>query len=451
MKTLLFINNRLFLYKFLIYSILLLIIYQKYVFAQQDTNILINVEKAIELALDNSDIIKSSQENVKTGQAIKQANISKFLPNVYLTHNREELYNSSYINNNNYYRIDKINLFKGGSLHYEQNIFNSLSDIYNLKSAQANLDSLKARFKNDKASLIANTINVYQNVIYSRLKLDLSNNQNFLLKKNLHNIEIKWKYGLANTTDLEEAKAQLSMSEAEIATSEEEKNNSEELFKQIVGINPPNNMKKIILTKEFSNFDEINQIEKITLKKNKTLIHLQKLYEKSVNDVKAQFGNLGPKVDLYAVANRKNDVIAQNIYGGTRIGIKVNIPIFHGGIEYANIKLTKSQRESIKFQLNNERKKILSKIRYYFWSINTSKIKINAYKADIVARNSQNKALKSEYEAGIKTMIDVIKGEVDLFNSKIRLLQEENIFIELVVGFHYLIGDLEEIKKISNN
>ena len=166
--------------------------------------------------------------------------------------------------------------------------------------------------------------------------------------------------------------------------------------------------------------------------------------EEEVKKVRAQHY---PFVDLSAGYTRSNtrDYIQTNTISYSSIGLSVTLPIFSGGYVTAKTEESKARLGQAKKEYENAFSDIVQRLTEAFLGIQSSIVSINtleiAVKSTEISLHSNQKGLL----AGIRTTVDVLNAQRELYNARVKLLQTKYGYILHLIKLKAAAGILSEV------
>ena len=311
------------------------------------------------------------------------------------------------------------------SLGITQNIFDSGKNIKKLEKQEAQIFSDRAKLFAQEQLLLLRTAKTYLN-LYEAVELNKLEKNNYeVLKQHLQATESRFEVGEVTITDLSQAQARFLKANAnEIKTRGEieiEKSN----YFSIVGKNAP---KKLKLPEE--NYflpQSLREVIEISLKHNPNIISFGLIKKASFLDISLAASELLPKIDLNLSAQKAWDPNTFfNEYQNYKVDLSLKVPLYNGGINYANVRQKRHLAIEKSMLLDNEIKKLVKEIETVWFSLRTYKNQLKAIKASILASNNALRGVKEEASVGTRTTLDVLDAEQEALQESIELIIVEN-------------------------
>jgi len=408
--------------------------------------------KAYNLALKNSEKIKSLDYKLKVDyENIIQAR-SKRYP--------ELNFYSSYTKDNYKFNNSSINSIKQEVRDYnfvlQQTIFDKTIDSQ-IKAEKSKHKSLNAEIDGMKQEIANDILNLYLSLIESKNKIRklLVN-----IKKNQYAIQlVQEQYNMNLLTKTDVLKIEVELNQAKIDLEKEKfiyKQNKEKL-QIIMGtdknfrvpdlnnilhiVNNTHQLKKVIQSdpKIYSNL----QVKK--------LIHVIKMYQYQVKT--NQYNHL-PKLDLSLTYTKNVDVKNNLSFDSSfdedkEISLNLVIPLYKGGYLDSKTKASKLNVKASQEELND----LTNQLEYEYkenknillWSIKATHLFEKSLSTAITARDT----IKKEYNNGLKSIIDLLEAEYEIFEIKEESISNISTMINAYISILILTNSFENLKVID--
>lgn len=398
------------------------------------------LEDAMILAHENNYKILSENQNFSATQMTKPKAYAEFLPTVRLN------------NSNSHVEYDNPAAKAAlGSPYYRQYgvtvsqpIFNGGSTYANIQIANNAVEAGLSNFQDVSSSITVSAVQAYEGVLSTREIYDINLQNEAIFEKYLEFTKIRFEAGVITRTDVLQAEVRLSDAKAQKEAAYANMRNTEANFEHIIGVPPLANMNPIIVDNIPlpQNVDELIEIAKQNNPTLKTSRFNAKASEYQVNVAVAQ---VLPTVSANASVTRlTNPTISQTASNNTYT-LNVNVPIFQGGGEYANIVQQKYLAQKANFdQLEVERQ--ITENAIAIWNNNkTAKSIIKARFDSITAAEKALEGVKEEVNVGTRTTIDLLNAENELFTAKVAYRQAKVTFVISVYQMLQVMGQIDAI------
>lgn len=174
-------------------------------------------------------------------------------------------------------------------------------------------------------------------------------------------------------------------------------------------------------------------------------------FEEEVKKARAQHY---PFVDLSAGYTRTNtrDYIKTDTLSYSMIGLNVTLPIFSGGYVTAKTDESKARLGQAKKEYENAFSDIVQRLTEAFLGIQSGIVRINTLEVAVKSAGISLHSNQKGFLAGIRTIVDVLNAQRDLYNAKIKLLQAKYNYILHMLKLKATAGILseEDVAMVNN-
>jgi len=396
-----------------------------------------NLMDIYERALQNDPIVKQAEAKQSAAGESRTQGLARFFPTLAATgasgrewrHNRIASLNNLFPANQEYWNHNfSVNLTQP-LFHWEHWIQLSQSDN---QIAQA-----EAAYQAELQKLMVRTTEAYFNV------LSAQDNLQFTLSEKQARFEV----GIIPITDVYEAQAAFDQTAANELEAANNLDNQKEALREIIGDSEvlvsslgetlplkkpePDNMLKWGETAETNNLNIIaafNQME---------------VAHKAIDIQRS--GHL-PKLDLVGSYGVSENGSAFGPRGDNQsIGVQLNVPLFEGGAVNSRTRQASFEYEAAKENLTAVKRSVKRQVNNTYRSIVTTIGKIEALKATVTSAASALEASEAGFEVGIRTMVDVLGEQRNVFRAKRDLSRARYDYLINTIKLKQTTSDLTQI------
>lgn len=341
------------------------------------------------------------------------------------------------------------------TLTVTQPIFNG-AIFSGLKQAKSQVRRAEAEYMAAQQDMIARLAEAYFGVLSAGDNLELALAERAAIAQQLAGAKGRLSVGLATITDVHDARARHQLAEAQVIEAQNKLADSRQALREITGIRPTN-LNKIgknipLIKPEPDNIKK--WIEKANIQ-NMALLAQREAVIIARQDVKIRRAGHMPTLNL--VGTRSHSDSDGSITGpgvestNTTVSLELNIPIFRGWRTRSETKQAKYLLEAARQQLTAVERSTERQIRSAFMGVSSGTHRINALKQAVVANESALKAKRLGFRAGIKTNLDVLDAQRDLFRAKRDYSDARYSYILNLLKLKQSTGtlDVEDLKKIN--
>ena len=400
-----------------------------YSFSQE----ILTLEKAIQYSLENSSDIKVAKNQVQISDNNTSLGTAGLLPSIIVNSG----YNSSISNSE--FEFNSFLDFGGGSMdEIEANnatsagfsssiglnytLFNGFAGIYTLKKFEYLDDFSKQNLQFEiENKIIEVVVKYYEYLNRKNLYNVLKETHNVSLDRYNRSYE-KSKYGLSSKLDLLNAQIDLNTDLINLNNAQVDfKSTKNDLF-LLLGVADTSFVfdEKVL----FNDSLFLNDLLKKQKEKNSSLLMAELNYNIAKQDLKISKSKFSPKIDIttsfsFSKSGSETSFISKQTDRGLFGIVNIQFPIFNGDIVKRNIKNSKLNLQSKKYQLNETQKKIESSLINTFNLYNQGLKNLQIQKENLEIFELNFKKSKELYLLGQLNSVQFREAQLNLLNFKI--------------------------------
>ncbi len=403
--------------------------------------------KAYELALANTNAIKSSAYRAEAEKEKVNQEYSKLYPQINFSANYGK---SDYTYNPNYNKIDHVRQgMISNTLSLRQSVYNA--DTFSriaMETSRGKLYEIDSDLK--KEELAQSVFKVYLELLKSHNKIKLYESNLQFTKSKLDTLTQRYDMNLANKMDL--LQMQVEYSSALISLDKEKKQLKVNELKltQFIG-----DAEYKLPTLEINNqtLESIKAMQASivsgdTFEKNLKVLQAEVALKLS----KEQKGNAWdahlPRLDLQASASKYNtdDPTSDAPYNNVQqVALVLNIPIYSGGMVSSMVASSELMSKAANEDLLETKKEVKVQYDEYLASFNTSVDSVTMYKNALASAELYVKAVEQGYEHGLKSIIDLNEANTKFYDVKYKYLDNIHGMVDSYVGLLIVSNNFENI------
>jgi outer membrane protein len=162
-----------------------------------------------------------------------------------------------------------------------------------------------------------------------------------------------------------------------------------------------------------------------------------------------------PTVDL--VANYSNNNANGGSFGiGTEttnksIGVQLNMPLFQGGVVNSKLREAQANRERARQELENARRNVAQQARQSYLGVVSGIAQVQALQQALASSESVLEASKLGHDVGVRTNLDVLNAQQQLFSTRRDLYQAQYNYLISQLRLKQSVGTLgeEDLSKVN--
>ncbi len=396
-------------------------------------------------------VFSSARAAQQAGQEKLPQGRSLLLPTVNLSAN-------STFNDTNVQYLNRGALpFQSGTYRYNNNGYNlSLAQpLYRQQNwliydqAELQVAQTDAQFKLAEQDLVLRTAQAYFDVLMAQDNVQLAEAQKQAITEQLAQAKRNFEVGSATITDSQEAQARFDLTLAQELVARNNLEIKQSMLRQLTNAQP-GVLKRLgenfkLLAPQPAKMDAwVEQAQQNSPQLAVAQAGLQ-LAEKEVD--KARGGHY-PTLDL--VANYGRNHANGGTFGigsdtrNANIGVVLNVPLFQGGATSAKWREAEANRERAQAELENARRTVATQTSLAYLGVVSGMAQVQALQQALRSSESVLEASKLGHEVGVRTNLDVLNAQQQLYATRRDLYQAQYNYLLSQLRLRAAVGALNE-------
>ena len=288
------------------------------------------------------------------------------------------------------------------------------------KQAKVYDKAAKAQLAAGRQDLLIRTAESYFTVLRAQEEEALALAERKTLDTQLKEIKNRYQLGLARDTDLFEIQAQYDLADAAVIVAQSQVEASRESLALMTGTYllelPPLPDSLIIEAPQPADLTEWEDYAKTS---NYELLATRFNVEAAKHNVSEEKAGHRPSADLFLRYENRD------VGGGftppsetTTVGVKVQVPLYSGGITAAKVREAQNQLGEAEQQSELALRKALLDIRRFHSQVRADVISVQARSRAVRSNNSAFRAIKAGWEDGTRVLTDVLTAQRKAYQAR---------------------------------
>jgi len=323
-----------------------------------------------------------------------------------------------------YDAVDTSGITDTKSIEITQPLFKGGRTYASIKKAKNDIMAAREHLKIVEQQVLLDAVSAYMDIVRDKEIFELAKNNHSVLKKHLESTQTRFKLGDVTRTDVAQSNASLAKANSDRILAERTLESSKATYIKVIGMSPNDVSmpKKSIFMK--GNLDELI---KIALQNNPYIKTAEYNADSAKNNISVEKSTLLPQLVAFANKNRQMDVSNIPSVNGKTIdsssfGIRLSIPLYQAGAEYAQIRKAKIIAGKNSFDLITTQNNVRESVIKAYQDFNVAQSLIKSDQSSVNSFAVALKGVQQENIAGLRTTIDVLDAENDLYNAKATLI-----------------------------
>lgn len=402
-----------------------------------------DINNAINDTVSNNPDLASKREEIEVQRSNLYGSMTGFLPQVTAKSQNTDV---DVRKNSGTSTVTKDSRVK--SVAVSQNIFNGFKTVNQVRQAEHNLRAQEANYRIELNKKILSAIQAYQSVIINRKNLQVSQKNLEVNMRQGELVEKNFELGNEKITEVHAVRSRVAEAKSVLESAKGNLKIAEANFKQIVGVDPQNNLSEIEVASVMTP-NSLEELTSIALQNNPAIKLREEQMDAAKKGVYIAAGTFSPTADFEFTHQNSRSVFE----GGSKSRVRNNsyllslsIPLFQKGAEYTELKKAKHQEYSQEHTLQETKNSIYSQAASAWSKFQSSRISVKAQEEAVIAAQKAVDAAYEEAKIGTATSIFVIDRQNDLFIAERRLLNEKLEHVVSVYSIYELMGSIDNIK-----
>jgi outer membrane protein len=339
---------------------------------------------------------------------------------------------------------DHINTAQFG-IELNQLLFDGFQTRNNIRAAEAQVRASFENVRNQEQNTLFDAASAYMDVIRDRqIAVLTERNLQFLIEQ-ARAARSRFEVGEGTRTDVAQADASRSSAVALVATATAQAHSSEAIYRQIIGEDPPGNLKAAApLAKMLPK--GVDQAMVIAGADHPAILATQHLVDAAAFTVKSTEGQALPQISASASVSRTfEDVVGSNLPGvgqsGTfneaTIGATLTVPIYQGGRISAQVRQSKESLGQARIEVDVNRDQVRAAVASAWSQYIAARESVTANREVVSAAQLALNGVIEERNVGQRTTLDVLNAQADVITAQIELVSSER---DVVVASYAIIS-----------
>lgn len=323
--------------------------------------------------------------------------------------------------------------------------------------ADTQVSQADKQYNLSQQALILRTTEAYFEVLIAQDKIGLIEAQKTAILSQLDQAKATFEVGTATITDVNEAQARYDLIVAQEVAAVNEHQIAKRSVQAITGQLPENlatvksDIQVVPLQQDMQDWQDI-------ARQNNLNIQIQQDALKLANQEieRSRAGHL-PTLDAVAsytdnYTNGSPSVFsAGNELKNATIGLQLDIPIYQGGATSSIVRQAVHNKEKAQDDLALARRQTDLETQRSFLNLNTSIAQVKALEQALISSQSQLDSTKLGYEVGVRTSVDVLNAQQQLYSAKRDLLQARYNYLVNIIRLKSASGLVSETDLVEIN
>lgn len=345
------------------------------------------------------------------------------------------------------------------SLNLNQTLFASGGLSSSVRAAENNVKAGQKSLMSFESGLVLDVIDVFTGVRRNQEAFSIANENYSVLKRQLDETKAMFQAGQLTRTDVAQSEARLSASEAGLSNARAILEGSRAAYRALIGQTPIGLEAEPDLPLLPEDFDKALKLAEENNFSLQSALYNQKASQDRLKAAKSVFG---PQVRLNvngaqsAPTDRLSE-LSENKSAGANISVA--IPLFSSGLNSSDVRKAKESLNIADQSVELAKRAVLNNLSQSWSQMLATRAATQANEKQVEAAKIAAQGVKTEYQVGLRTNIEVLNAEQELRSAQLSLLDARrgqylaSAQVLLIMGSltpNALVNDLEVYDATTN-
>jgi outer membrane protein len=324
-------------------------------------------------------------------------------------------------------------------------------NLVQMDQAETQVSQADKQYHLSQQSLILRSAEAYFQVLIAQDQIALIQAQKAAILSQLEQAKATFEVGTATITDVNEAQARYDLTVAQEVAAINEHQIAKRAVQAITGEIPEtmatirSDISVVPLQQSMQEWQEIARQNNLNIQIQQDALTLAEQEVKRANA-----GHL-PTLDLVAsytdsyVNGSPTPFNAGNQLKNATIGLQFDVPIYQGGAISSRARQAVYNKQKAQDDLTLAKRQTDLEAQRSFLNLDTSIAQVKALEQALISSQSQLDSTKLGYEVGVRTSVDVLNAQQQLFSAKRDLLQARYNYLVNIIRLKTASGLVAEV------
>lgn len=282
--------------------------------------------------------------------------------------------------------------------------------------------------------VLLDAVTAYMDVVQNQAVLDLTRNNEEVLRRQLDAVRERFRVGEITRTDVAQSESRQSRATADRISAEGALVSARAVLARVMGemprtLNAPPPLPQLPANEE--------EAIAISYDENPDLLGARFREVAAKNDVRAVSGALLPTVSLNGSLTKADETTRANLEAETaKIALQLTMPLYEGGAVYSQTRQRKQVHNQRRIQVEEQRRAVRQSVVQAWEGLSTARSNITARRSQVDASRIALEGVQQEAEVGSRTTLDVLDAEQEYLDARVAEVRARRD--EYVAGFTLL-------------
>ena len=320
-----------------------------------------------------------------------------------------------------------------------QTLYNGLQTANKTRQAESQVSAGRETLRLIEQNVLLNAATAYMNLLRDEATLDLQRRNVQVLQEQLRQTRDQFNVGEVTKTDVAQAESRLAGGRSSVLAAESNYVSSKAAYRQAIGVEPG----KLSPGTPVDRLSPRSLGEAVAAGRatNPNVTAAMFGIDVAALQVKINEGVLYPTLTVTANAQNAwetNTTTLLQQFNASVVG-NLSVPLYQGGVEYANIRQSKETLGQKRLDLDTARDQAQANVVQSWGQLEAAKAQIQATQSQVTAAEIALNGVREEARVGQRTTLDVLNAQQELVNDRVALVSAQR---DRVVASYTLLSSV---------
>lgn len=326
------------------------------------------------------------------------------------------------------------------SVALSQPLFRGGRTVSSTESAENLVLAGRADLTDTEQRVLLDAVTVYMDVLRDQSVLELNLNNERVLARHLDATRDRFEVGEVTRTDVSQAEARYSQAQAERVAAEGRLVSTRSSYQKIIGVMPGT----LIWPALTPGLPPAEEDARAAARVQHPSVQAARYREMAAErDVWTATGALLPELSLEGSLERNEDRSTRDsVSEAATISALLTVPLYQAGAEYAKVREAKEVAGQRRIEVDAAEREIVEEVVAAWEALQTGQAQITAFSDQVAAAEIALDGVEQEQLVGLRTVLDVLDAEQELFQARVNLVQARRDAIVSSYRLKSAVGEL---------
>jgi TolC family type I secretion outer membrane protein len=289
----------------------------------------------------------------------------------------------------------------------------------------------REQLKATEQGVLLAAVTAYMDVFRDQAVVELTSNNERVLRRQLEATEERFKVGDLTRTDVAQSQARLSRASSDRISAEGDLIASQATFTRVIGVAP----QALEAPDPISDLPDSEEGAQAVAEDENPNLRAADFNEGAARHaIRESTGSLLPTVSLNAALSRNRDAAATtNRTDNAEITAQLTIPLFQAGAVWSQARQARQTHSQARLQVDDSRRGVVEGVTRAWQALQTARARIESDTDEVLANEIALEGVRAEATVGERTILDILDAEQELLDARVNLVRSERD--ELVAAF----------------